>query len=421
LDPIKVAALILFLACYGLAITRRVKLAYVGIVSAALMLCILIPAGAMTPEQAAGSIRWDVLGIYWGFMMLSMVFAWSGVPEHLARHLISRTRSEGTALLALCSITALLSSFLENVGVVLIMAPIALEMARRAGSSPFKYIVSIALCSNIVTTVSMVADPPAIILASETGMSFLDFYWFRGRVGLGAISAVGAIAGLVALYLTAFREMRKKIEIREERIKCDYLPTALFICGIAALAINSHLGIGPGVIGLSVGIIALILGRRKLKQMIADFDWNSFLFIVGIFLVIGAVDAVGILGDFAGALGGLSAGSPTLAMAILVWLSVAMSSFMDNVPHTVMMIPVCRGLADAMGAGYLFPFLYGMLIGTGMGGNITPVGATANVFACGMLEKRGIRINLREYVKMSVPMTIAAVAAAQLLLHLLWM
>jgi len=415
------ATLVIFAACYALAITRKVKLAYVGIISAFLLVVILLPTNVMTPQAVLNSVRWDVLGIYWGFMMLSIVFATSGVPKHLAKHVLHRTKNEGRALLALCGITAFLSCFLENVGVVLIMAPIALEAARRTKSSPITYLISIAICANIVTTVTMIADPPALILASESGMSFMNFFWFQGRIGLGIISIFAALAGLGTLYLVHFRKMQKKVHIEEEKIKMDYLPTGLFIGGVTALALNSYIGIGPGWIGLIVGAVALILGHRTLRKMVAEFDWNSFLFIFGIFIVIGAVGAAGILGDFANVIGGLGLNNPVITLVLLVWISVALSSFIDNVPYTVLMIPVCTSLAGTMGAQYMFPFLYGMLIGTGIGGNITPVGATANVFACGLLEKRGYKVKLKEYMKISVPPTIVAVLVGYILLQLLWM
>jgi len=271
-----------------------------------------------------------------------------------------------------------------------------------------------------VTTVTMIADPPALILASESRMNFLDFYWFQGRIGLGIISIIGALVGLATLYFVNFRHMRKKISITEEKIKMNYFPTVLFIAGITALALNPYIGVGPGIIGLVVGAIALVIGWRNVKKMLIDFDWNSFFFIFGIFIVIGAVGAVGILGDFAGAIGALSFNNPVITLIVVTWLSVALSAFIDNVPYTVLMIPVCTGLAASMGVSP-FPFLFGMIIGTGIGGNITPVGATANVFACGMLEKRGCKVKLKEYMKISVPAGDAAVLVAYLLLQLTWM
>ncbi|MGC8816363.1 MAG: SLC13 family permease [Candidatus Hadarchaeum sp.] len=414
--------LLVFVVCYGLAISRKVKMAYVSIASAIILLLILLPTNAMTPEQVVNAIRWDVLGIYWGFMMVSILFSESGVPKHLARHVLHHTKNEGMALLSLCAITAFLSSFLENVGVVLIMAPIAMEVAKRTKSSPFLYLCSIAISSNMVTTVSMIADPPAIILASEAGMSFLDFYWFQGRLGLGIISAIAAIIGLITLYLCHLRKMKTKVSIEEEKIETNYLPTLVFLAGIFALALNSYLRVGPGFIGLIVGVVSVLIGFRNIPRMIKEFDWHSFFFVIGIFIVIGAVDRVGILSDLARGIGGLGSNNPVFTLAILVWLSVALSSFIDNVPYSVLMIPVAKNAALALGsAGLAYPLMYGTLLGTGIGGNITPVGATANVFAAGLLEKRGYRVKIKDFLKISLAPTIAAVLVGHLLLQLLWM
>ncbi len=423
MDPVvfKIATLAIFIACYVLVISRKIRIAYVALVSALLLLFLLIPSGTMTTQQAYDSIRWDVLGIYWGFLMLSIVFAKSGVPAHLAKHILHKTKNEGMALLSLCAITAFLSSFLENVGVVLIMAPIAIEAAKKTKSSLFHYLIPIVISANMVTTVSMVADPPALILASESGMNFMDFYWFQGRLGLGIIAIIGAVVGLAVLYYLNFRKMDKKITIEEEKIKMDYAPSALLIGGVLALSLSSYIDVRPGLIGLAIGIISLMLGRKVLREVIVEFDWNSFTFIFGIFVIIGAVQAVGILQDFSSALLRIGLNNPVLTLAIVTWLSVALSSFMDNVPYTVLMIPVCTSLATSMGMTNAFPFLYGMIIGTGIGGNITPVGGTANVFACGMLEKRGHKIKLKEYMKISVPASVISVLVAYLLVQLLWM
>lgn len=419
---LKLITLLIFVACYGLAITRKVRLAYIGLASALALLVILLPTNVLTPQQALDSVRWNVLGIYWGFMLLSILFSESGVPKHLARHILHNTRNEGMALFALCAITAFLSAFLENVGVVLIMAPIAIEVTRRTKSSLPLYLISIAISANMVTTVTMIADPPAIILASEAGMSFLDFYLFQGRVGLGVISAIAAAVGLVALYFMHFRKMKTKIHMEEEKIETSYLPTVVFVGGIVALAMNSYIGVGPGVIGLAVGVVSLIFGFRILPKMVKDFDWNSFFFIIGIFVVIGAVEGVGILGDFASGIGKISLNNPIISLAILTWLSVALSSFIDNVPYAVLMIPVAKSVAVSLGmGGFAYPLMYGTLIGTGIGGNITPVGATANVFATGLLEKRGHKVRLKDYMKISLVPSILAVLVAHLLLQLLWM
>jgi Na+/H+ antiporter NhaD/arsenite permease-like protein len=151
-----------------------------------------------------------------------------------------------------------------------------------------------------------------------------------------------------------------------------------------------------------------------------EFDWNSFLFIVGVFMVIHTLTLSGLLDAFGRRVVGAGLTQPSAMLALLTWISVALSSFMDNVPYTILMIPVCQGLAASLGIA-AWPLLYGMLIGTGVGGNISPVGATANVFACGILEKHGHKVPLGQYLKISIPFSVAAVATAHILLQLIWL
>jgi len=412
----KAIALAIFIAVYYLAITRKVKIAYASLVGAGL----LILLGIVSPQIAVFSaIKWDVLGIYWGFMMVSMIFTESGIPSLIASKIVRHAKKEKYAILYLCAITAFLSSFMENVGTVLMVAPIAIELSRKLKSSLFPYLVSIAISANVVTTMSMIADPPSLILAIQTGMKFFDFYWFQGRLSLGVITIFGVAAALASL-LFIFRHMDKAVSIKEEKIRVDYIPLIVFVGGVLALAFGPYFGLSPGPVGLAAGFVSLIVGRKKAKSMVKDFDWNSFLFITGIFVVIGSLEITGLLTDFVNGVGGLGITSPAIMLAIVIWVSVAASSFMDNVPYTVLMIPVCNQLAAIMGVNP-FPLLFGMLIGTGIGGNITPVGATANVFACGMLEKRGYKIKLKDYLRISLPFSIIAVVVCHILLQLLWL
>ncbi|MFZ3064960.1 MAG: SLC13 family permease [Nitrospirota bacterium] len=412
----KIIVLLIFAGCYSLALSRKVKLAYASLGASALLLA----SGILKIEDAVfNAIKWDVLGIYWGFMMVSFVFMKSRMPDFIAMKLLKLVRVEKYAILSLCALTAFLSAFMENVGVVLIMAPVAITIAKLLNSSLFRYMVAIAISSNVVTTVTMVADPPSIILALETGMKPLDFYWFNGRPGLGTLTIFGVIAAMLTL-LFQFRNMNKKVEIETEKIYVTKGASALFVLGVPALAIAPELGIKVGIVGFAVGAIALYMRRQDIKEMLFEFDWDSFLFIVGIFMVIFSLSASGILMDFSGFLVKSGFKDPAFMLAFVTWVSVAASSFMDNVPYTILMIPVCRNLAEIIGMS-AWPLLFGMLVGTGIGGNITPVGAAANVFACGILEKHGYKIVLKEYLKIGVPFSIAAVATVHILLQIFWL
>jgi len=411
----KIVILLIFVACYALALSRKVKIAYTSLGASTLLLLL----GYLTVEDAIfKAIKWDVMGIYWGFMMVSMVFASSRMPDLIAYKILGKVRIEKYAIISISALTAFLSAFMENVGVVLIMAPVAIAAARKYNSSIFPYMVSIAISSNVVTTVTMIADPPPIILAMETGMNPLDFYWFNGRPGLGTLTVIGVMVAMLTL-LFQFRKMNKIVNIHPEKVRAATGPSVLFILGVAALMAAPEVGIRVGMVGLTVGLIALAMGRKEIKTMMRDFDWNSFFFIIGVFMVIYTINHSGLLKDFSAFLVKSGFTNPSLTLGLFTWISVALSSFMDNVPYTILMIPVCIHQAQMIGMSQ-WPLLYGMLAGTGIGGNITPVGATANVFACGILEKHGHKVQLKEYLKIGIPFSIAAVATVHILLQIFW-
>ncbi|MBS3919704.1 MAG: TRAP transporter large permease subunit [Deltaproteobacteria bacterium] len=413
-DIEKWIVLILLIVVFGLILYRKIAIYYLSLIAAA----ILILLGIMHPKVAfLESISWDVLAIYFGYGMLAIALRDSQMPSFIASWILPKVKKEKYALLFLCTLSAVLSSFMANPVVVLMLAPLAIEMATRLRASLFLYLIALAISSNVVTTVSMVADPPALILAMATQMKFLDFYWFQGRIGLGTLSAVGVIAALLTL-LFQFRNLNNTVDMKPEPVKMTHGALLIFFLSIVALA-SPPTSNYPGLVGLALGFASLILVKDK-KEAIKEFDWASIFFLIGIFIVIASVNKVGLLKDFASWMTGMGLTQPLVVLTIVIWLSVLLSAFIDNVPYTILMIPTCTYLAQSIGVN---PFLlyFGMLIGTGIGGNITPVGATANVLACGMLEKRGYKIRLGEYMKISIPFSCVAVLVAQILLVLLWM
>ncbi|MEM2674804.1 MAG: SLC13 family permease [Candidatus Hadarchaeales archaeon] len=406
----QIIALAVFIPCFVLIILRRFRVAYVALAAAGALLLTRV----VSPSQATRLIDWNVLGMCWGFGMLSLAFIQSRVPAAIASSLLRRPKQEKLIIFYLCCLAAFLSSFLYNPVVVLMLAPIAMETARRTGSRLFDYLIPLAISSNAVTTVTMVSDPPALILAEKSSMGFLDFYWFHSKIGLGIISALGAVAALFSL-LWVFRTKTRKVFLAGEKIEVSYGATALLVGGILALIFRAP----PGLVGIGVGILSLALMRNNLHRL-KEFDWETLLFIAGIFVVVGSLELTRVLEKFVNWFATLQIRNPSLLLALVVWLSVGLSSFIDNVPFTLLMIPVCKGIASGLGMSPM-PLLYGMVVGTGIGGNLLPVGATANVIACGMLEKQGYRVRLREYVRVALPFTLLAVAVSHLLLQLIWM
>lgn len=398
-----------------MALSRKVKLAYASVGS----LIALILIGIISWQDTIFvAIQWGVLAVIWGFMMVSFIFSESKMPELIANKILTHIKVEKYALLAICSVAAFLSAFMANVAVLFLMAPVAIQMARKLGSPLFPYIVSVGVCSNMVTTTTMIADPPALILAIQTGLTPLDFYWFQSRLGLGAITAVGVIAALLTL-LIMFRKMNKRIDIEPEKIKVSKIPSVLFVVGVVALALAPELGINLGIIGIAVGLAAILIGYKDAKRMIIEFDWNSLIFLAGIFGVIYALTASGLLTSFSQAIVDMGVSNPSILLLFLVWLSVGLSSFIDPNAYTVLMIPVGQQLAGFANMS-AWPLLFGTLIGTGSGANILPMGAATNVFACGLLEKNNCLVSTKEYIKIGLPLSVVAVAVANILLWLFW-
>ncbi len=423
-DPLtaKWLTLGIFALAYIVILWRKINIAFVSLTAAGL----LIVLGITDPARAfLVDVNWDVIALYWGYSMLAFAFLKSAVPSLLVNKMLSRVRKEKYAVLMLCIIAMVLSSAMPNPVVVVMLAPIAIEMSEKLKGNLFRYMVALAVSANVVTTVSMIADPPALILALSTGMQFLDFYWFQGKIGLGTISILGiGVSLFVVLFL--LRKLSAPVTIPVETIRISWGPTIIFLSSVLVLAAVPWNSLGEwnhvGIVGLVIGAICLSGASRKgyLKDMLKESDIGTLAFLVGIFICVATIEKVGLLQDFSTWLGGLGLKNTFIYLAIFTWLSVLLSAFIDNVPFTVLMIPVCTGVAEALGVSP-WPFYFGMLIGTGIGGNLTPVGATANVLACGILEKRGYTIKLGAYAAVAYPLTLSAVMAAFLLVALVWL
>lgn len=413
-------ALGLFVITFALILYRKFNVSFLPLGVAA----ILILLGITNPADAfLNYVNWDVLTIYWGFEILADAFKESKVPSLIVNRALVRVKKEKYALFSLCILAMGLSTFMANPVVVIILAPLAIEMAEKLKGSLFLYLISLAVSANVVTTVTMISDPPSLILATTTGMSFFDFYWFKGKLGLGTLTIIGILVALSTLFWQ-FRNLNNRVDIKREEIEVSYSPVILFVLSIIALAAIPWNNLGawnhPGIVGIVLGLATLVVWSDYMRRMLREFDWHSLIFLSGIFIVVATVNDTGLLREFAVWLGNTGIRSPSVYLAIFIWVSVALSSLIDNVPYTIIMIPVCTSVAQALGVNP-FPFYFGMLVGTGMGGNLTPAGATANVLACSMLERRGYQIELGKYMTIAVPFSLAAVIAVHILLQLVWL
>ncbi|MCX5657860.1 MAG: SLC13 family permease [Candidatus Omnitrophica bacterium] len=385
----------------------------------------LLLSGAVSFKEALLSINYNVLGVFLGTMVLSGLFIFSGVPAYLATKLVDRAKTVGMALLSVCLLAGFISSFVENVATVLIVAPIAFEVARKLKANPVPFLIGIAVSSNLQGCATMIGDSPSIILALSSGMNFVDFFWMKGKPGITFAVELGAVASFYVLYLLFRKYKEPVIRIEEVKVK-TWFPTVLLSLMILTLALSSFVKNKPpytiAVICAVYGVIGLAwheLKHRESISLIKDLDWHTFFFLIGIFILVGSLTYKGVIDDIAACIIRYTNGNKFLAYTIIVWLSVLLSAFIDNIPYTVAMIPVAKLVAGSLGIGPE-PLLFGLLIGTSLGGNITPIGASANIVACGLLKKEGYSVSFRDFAKIGLPFTLAAVTAAYLFIWFVW-
>lgn len=386
---------------------------------------LLLLTGAINLAQALSSINYNVLGVFLGTMILSGLFIFSAVPAYLATKLVDRSKTVGMALLSVCLLAGFISSFVENVATVLIVAPIAFEVAKKLKANPVPFLIGIAVSSNLQGCATMIGDSPSIILALSSGMNFMDFFWMKGRPGITFAVELGAAASFYILYLLFKKYKEPVIQIEEVKVK-TWFPTWLLVAMMLTLAAFSFIKNKPtyaiAFICIIYGIIGLIwheLRHRESISIIKDLDWHTFFFLIGIFILVGSLTVSGVTDDIASFITNITRGNKFLAYSVIVWLSVLLSAFIDNIPYIVAMIPVAKLVAASLGMSPEL-FLFGLLIGTSLGGNITPIGASANMVSMGLLRKRGYHVGFNDFLKIGFPFTIAAVSVAYIFLWFIW-
>lgn len=415
-------ATVIFLAVLaGLIFSKRHRpyIAWGGILVA-------LAAGALYPGEILTGINWNVLGIFAGSLFLAELFIISRLPETISDVLINHSPNLGLAFLSIIILTSILSSFIENVATVLIVAPIALQLAKKVDVSPIPVIIGLAVSSNLQGTATLIGDPPSMILAAAKGMNFLDFFWFEGRIGIFFFVQVGAIFGFAVLFLFLKGMRRKPVELPVTRVR-TWTPVWLLGVMVVLLSlasiVDSEFKWFSGTVCMVIALVGLLWYRFRdlegAKKLMHHFDWGTAAFIAAVFVLVSMLEERGAIAALVDRVGSLGDVRPFALYAVVVWLSVLISAVIDNVPYITAVLPVVIGLAGRFGiSGELLAF--GVLIGSCLGGNITPIGASANIVAVGILDRAGNPVSFGSFVRIGLPFTLAATTGAFIALWLVW-
>lgn len=423
-----VFAIALFALTYVLMLVFSKYRPYIALASG----IIFVVSGILPLGNVIGSIDFNVILMIAGTMGLVALFVESKMPALLADLLMERVPNVMWAAVALSLFAGIISAFVDNVATVLMVAPIALEICKKLKVNPVPFIIAIAVSSNLQGAATLVGDTTAIMLGSELDMSFLDFFVYNGKPGMFFAVELGAVlSALILLFL--FRKEKGPIPKAETRTKVtDLFPSFLLVSMLVLLIGASFIPNKPdetnGLICcalLLVGLIYNLIRKRNLSALtspLKEIDFETIGILLGLFLMIGGLEASGVINEAGKLLAKAGGNNMFLLYTVIVWASVLISAFIDNIPYVATMIPIISGMAPALGVdpSALTPLYFGLLSGATLGGNCTPIGASANITGIGILRRAGYEVKNKDFFRIGIPFTLAAIIPAYIYIWLVF-
>ena len=418
-------ALALFAITYILMLVFSKYRPYIALASG----LIFIVSGMLPLGNVLGAIDFNVILMIAGTMGLVALFIESKMPELLSDIIIDHVPNVRWAAVAMALFAGIISAFVDNVATVLMIAPVALEICRKLKTNPVPFIIGIAVSSNLQGAATLVGDTTAIMLGSALDMSFLDFFWYKGRPSIFFAVELGAVLAAMILFFI-FRKDKAAIIKSETRTKVtDYVPTVLLVGTIVLLIAASFIPNKPSITNgliccvlLVIGLVYNLIRKKKLSAItspLKEIDFQTIGLLLGLFLMIGGISEMGVIDAMAGLLSKAGGGNIFVLYTVIVWGSVVISAFIDNIPYVATMIPVIAGLASALNIDPTVLY-FGLLSGATLGGNCTPIGASANITGIGILRKEGYTVKNSDFFKIGIPFTLAAIIPAYIYIWLMY-
>lgn len=423
-------ALIIFIVTYILMIALPKWRWLVALASAVLFIAL----GVFPLENVLQEINWNVLLMIVGTMGTVALFIESKMPAKLADIIIDKSKNEMWMIVLLSVFAGIISAFVDNVATVLMVAPLALTISNKLGTSPVSAIVSISIASNLEGAATLVGDTTSILLGTHAGMNFFDFFWYEGSPGLFFINQLGLLCATFVLFWV-LRKKKQAIHLDERTPVKNYIPTIALLLTILLLIIASFVdlsGFHPfiaeninGIICMVVMLVTVLIetirqGRfAVVNDTLKEIDVQTVVLLASLFIVIGSIREAGVIDEIGNLFLKIGGSNYFLMYSLIVWSSVLLSAFIDNIPYVMTMLPVVTTLAAQMGQSPTVLY-FGLLCGATLGGNLTPIGASANIAGLGILRKNGYEVKNSDFMKISVPYTLAAVTSAYIFVWLAW-
>ena len=407
-------AIITFIVALAVIASERVHRTKVALMGAAIV--VLFVGAEFDQEAAIEAVDFNTIGLLAGMMILVYLTQQTGVYDYIAIRAGQFSRGDSFRLvLALACTTAVLSAFLDNLTTILLVVPVTFLIADAFDIDPLPLVIIEVIASNIGGTATLIGDPPNIIIAGATGLSFNAFI-----VNLAPVVIVTFAAVIPMLY--AIYRKRLKIPERNRKLVMDLdagasirdageLKRSGTVLVLTVLAFFAHqaLHIEPATVALTGAAVALLITRVPLEQALSKIEWPTLFFFVALFVMVGALEATGVIADIAESVKDLTGGDRTAELFSVLWIGAFGSAIVDNIPFTTAMIPVVTELKGASGDD---AYWWALSLGACFGGNATLIAAAANVAAAGLSERAGHPIGFVEFMRIGVPATLLSLAIA---------
>ncbi len=428
MTPVQIVATLIFVVVFGFILSERLHRTIAAMAGAGVMLLAGLILGFYTQEQALQAVDFNTLGLLLGMMILVRLLQETGFFRYVA--ILTGKRSGGSPwrlLIILGVATTVLSMFLDNVTTVVLIVPVTILIAELLGISPVPLLMAEALLSNVGGVATLVGDPPNVVIGSAAGFSFGAFL-----THLAPIVLIAWPAALLVLWWTFRRELATKpkniaalLSLNEQEALEDPASMRKLLIVLAAVILlfflHSALHLKPAAIALGGAAAALLWVRPDVDEVLRHIEWGVLLFFAALFVTAGGLEAAGVLRLLADAVAGPANANLLGASLLLLWVAAIASAVVDNIPFTIALIPVIQQL-ETLGIA-VAPLWWALALGAGLGGNGTPIGATANVITVALSAKTRTPITLRIWLRSGLPVMLVTCLIASLLFVLFfnWM
>ncbi|MBW8060125.1 MAG: ArsB/NhaD family transporter [Solirubrobacterales bacterium] len=405
-----------FLIVLGIIASEKMHRTNVALFGAAI---VVLFVGDFSQAEAIEAIDFNTIGLLTGMMILVYLTQQTGVYDYLAIRAGQLSGGHSFAVtMSLAGITALLSAFLDNLTTILLIVPITFLLADALDIEAVPLLIIEVIASNIGGTATLIGDPPNIIIAGATGLSFNAFI-----VNLAPIVVVTFAAVVPLLYFFFRRRLHVEEKDRRAMMELDALASIrdsaelrrtgpVLILTVLAFFAHQALHIEPATVALTGAAVGLLVTKIDIEQVLSHIEWPTLFFFVALFVMVGALEATGAVGHVTDAVKDVTGGNRTAELIGITWVAAAGSAMVDNIPFTTAMIPVVKELQQAAGATGDDAYWWSLALGACFGGNATMIAAAANVAAIGMAERAGTPIGFMTFLRIGLPATILSIALA---------